>query len=231
MGKQKRRPYVSVALTREQMPCRGCKRVLPESAYKLPRSWYCEECRHARREAKRLNKPPSACDTCGVIKPQIEMMKTKQRCLECFQTSQKEMYVRKYKNHTYSTNRRAVNKRKQRQDPTFRLKENIRSLIANSIANQGYSKDSRTESILGCSYDQFVAHIEQQFKPGMSWNNRTEWHLDHIVPVSIAQTHKEIELLNHYTNFQPLWASENQSKWAHVDSSHAIFKKIIEQRK
>ena len=46
----------------------------------------------------------------------------------------------------------------------------------------------------------------------MSWNNAGEWHYDHIYPISLAKTQEEIIKLNHYTNFQPLWAKENISK-------------------
>jgi hypothetical protein len=37
---------------------------------------------------------------------------------------------------------------------------------------------------IDCNRDAFRAWIEGQFKPGMSWENRREWHLDHIVPRS-----------------------------------------------
>ena len=60
----------------------------------------------------------------------------------------------------------------------------------------------------------FKKHIQDQFKPNMSWENYgSEWHIDHIVPLkydnpTLQQT---IERL-HYTNTQPLWATENTSK-------------------
>ena len=46
----------------------------------------------------------------------------------------------------------------------------------------------------------------------MRWDNHGEWHMDHIKPISLAKTENEILELNHYTNFQPLWANENLSK-------------------
>ena len=52
-------------------------------------------------------------------------------------------------------------------------------------------------------------HLEGLFMEGMSWENQGEWHLDHIIPVSIATSEEEIIKLNHYTNFQPLWAEDN----------------------
>ena len=46
----------------------------------------------------------------------------------------------------------------------------------------------------------------------MTFDNRAEWSLDHIIPISLAKTEKELIKLNHYTNFQPLWKIENIKK-------------------
>lgn len=100
-------------------------------------------------------------------------------------------------------------KRKRRnEDPKFRLIDNIRRLINLSFTNGGYSKNQKT----GCSYPQFWEHIQSKFINGMSWDNRGEWELDHIIPISSAQSEGEIILLNHYQNFQPLWRADNLRK-------------------
>jgi len=36
--------------------------------------------------------------------------------------------------------------------------------------------------------------------------------LDHKIPASWAKTEEELYKLNHYSNFQPMWAFDNQSK-------------------
>ena len=46
----------------------------------------------------------------------------------------------------------------------------------------------------------------------MSWSNHGKWHLDHIIPISSARTKEEAIKLNHYSNFQPLWAIDNLVK-------------------
>ncbi|MDD4242722.1 MAG: hypothetical protein PHG08_00280 [Bacilli bacterium] len=97
-------------------------------------------------------------------------------------------------------------------DPLFKLKGNIRSLIGGSIRKGGYKKSSQTAAILGCTFEEFKLHIEKQFKEGMSWDNRELWHLDHIYPVSLAADEQHLLQLNHYTNFQPLWAEDNLKK-------------------
>lgn len=76
----------------------------------------------------------------------------------------------------------------------------------------GYNKRSKTFKILGVTFDEFKIYIENLFREGMSWSNYGEWHLDHKVPISWAKTEEEVYKLNHYSNFQPLWASENTNK-------------------
>lgn len=103
------------------------------------------------------------------------------------------------------------NKRKQK-DPLYRLRCNISISIYKSMKNKGYTKRSQTYKILGCSYEDFKLHIERQFKDGMSWENAGKWHYDHIYPISLAKNYEELIKLNHYTNFQPLWAIDNIKK-------------------
>lgn len=107
---------------------------------------------------------------------------------------------------------RVYQKQRGASDPLFRLAGNTRALIRVSL--NGVTKHSRSEEILGCSMKFFKSHIEQRFLPGMSWENRGLWHLDHIIPVSSAKTEKQLLKLNHYTNFRPLWAKDNQRKSA-----------------
>ena len=103
-----------------------------------------------------------------------------------------------------------LNRRKT--DPLFALSCRISRLVLMALSTSGYSKKSKTYEILGCTYEEFAAHIESLFQEGMSWDNRNEWHLDHIYPVSKAGDEEHLIKLNHYTNFQPLWAFDNLSK-------------------
>jgi hypothetical protein len=114
----------------------------------------------------------------------------------------------KYRNEYY----KEYFKNKRNNDNLFKLTSNIRCLIYISIKKQGYTKKTKTHKILGCSFKEFKQHLEKQFTKGMNWDNIGEWHLDHIYPVSLAKTEEEIIKLNHYTNFQPMWAKENISK-------------------
>jgi hypothetical protein len=88
----------------------------------------------------------------------------------------------------------------------------MRSVIASSYIRKGYKKDSKTEKILGASFEIVKEHFEKQFKDGMNWDNMGKWHVDHIIPLATAKTKEETIALCHYTNLQPLWAEENWKK-------------------
>jgi hypothetical protein len=115
----------------------------------------------------------------------------------------------------YDTNKEKIFKnlkKKKIEDPIFKLKSDISSLIRLYFNRKKVKKDNRTTEILGCSIEYFYSYIESKFVDGMSWENRNEWHLDHIVPIRIAKTEEEVIKLNHHSNFRPLWSEQNLSK-------------------
>jgi hypothetical protein len=92
----------------------------------------------------------------------------------------------------------------------------VRGLIYSSIKRGGWEKESRTQEILGCDFKFFKDYIESIFAKGMNWENHGKWHLDHIYPVSKSKSKQHCLELNHYTNFQPLWAIDNLTKGAKI---------------
>jgi hypothetical protein len=99
-------------------------------------------------------------------------------------------------------------------DVNFRLIKILRSGLNRIIHNNNLTKTNKTTEFLGCNVLELKNHLEFQFKEGMSWNNHGlfGWHIDHIKPLSSAKTEKELYILCHYTNLQPLWAKDNLSK-------------------
>ena len=71
-----------------------------------------------------------------------------------------------------------------------------------------------SQELLGTDFETARKHIESLFQPGMSWNNRSEWHIDHIIPCSSFDLKCPVQqrACCHYTNLQPLWAFDNMSK-------------------
>lgn len=109
-----------------------------------------------------------------------------------------------------ATKKRQSDRRKN--DPVFALKHRVSCLVRQSLKSMNFKKGSLTENIIGCSNDEFRCHIEKQFTKGMGWHNFSQWHIDHIVPISSAKTEQDVIALNHFTNLRPLWASDNLKK-------------------
>lgn len=105
-------------------------------------------------------------------------------------------------------------KNKRKEDINFRLADSLRSRL-----NRAIKKNQKLLSAvgdLGCSIEELKVYLESKFQPGMTWENYGYygWHVDHIIPLSKADlTNKEeTKKVLHYTNLQPLWRKENQSK-------------------
>ena len=95
----------------------------------------------------------------------------------------------------------------------------LRCTISRIEKAKGSDRINRAEIELDYTQQEFIHHIESQFKDGMSWEDRSKWHIDHIYPVS--QFLKDgitcVKTINALSNLQPLWAHENLSKGAKVD--------------
>lgn len=106
-------------------------------------------------------------------------------------------------------------KRRYRENPVYALETLCRARVLMAFAAKRIRKGSPTAIMLGCSYKDLLAHLESQFAPGMTWENRgAAWHIDHRVPLASAQSPEELTALCHFTNLQPLWAKDNYSKGA-----------------
>lgn len=96
----------------------------------------------------------------------------------------------------------------------YKLSIYIRNRICSAI--KGKIKAGSAVKNLGCTIDEFKLYIEKKFQDGMTWHNHgtAGWHLDHIMPLSffdLTDTEQFLKACN-YTNYQPLWASDNLSK-------------------
>lgn len=110
-----------------------------------------------------------------------------------------------------STSRREYEKRRRDNDIIFWTKKRLRTRLQKVLKNKN---SYRTVELYGCSPAEMTAHIESLFVEGMSWENRSEWHLDHIRPLSSFDLTdaEQLKQACHYTNIQPLWAVDNMRK-------------------
>jgi hypothetical protein len=109
---------------------------------------------------------------------------------------------------------RRYRRQRMKKDTTFKLVSHLRSRVWKAVS--GYSRGDKTLDLIGCSVEFLKSHLEQQFERGMSWDNYGEWHIDHIRPCASFDLGDPVQQKQcfHYTNLQPLWATENLTKSA-----------------
>ena len=90
----------------------------------------------------------------------------------------------------------------------------MRTRLNNFLKETKMKKTNATFKMVGCTPKFLKEYLEKKFKRGMTWKNHTVhgWHVDHIIPLNSAKTPEAIEKLMHYSNLQPLWATENIRK-------------------
>ena len=207
--------------------CTQCKRTLLLEDFKSNKrsgqyNKYCIRCldysKKYREENKCIHgKEKSTCKECGGIGI-CEHQKRRSRCKDCGGGS-----ICEHLRHRSTCKECGGigicehNKRRSRCqecDPTGHVASIVGSRISTALK---HNKEMHSMEYLGCTIEELRQHIESQFKEGMSWNNYGKWHIDHIIPIKYKQdgiipTLEEVAKRLHYTNTQPLWASDNISK-------------------
>lgn len=110
-------------------------------------------------------------------------------------------------------------KKKLETDILYRLSYNFSKKLRKLIKRNGHTKKDKSIDILGCTFQEFKQHIESLWHPWMNWDNYGlydgsldyGWDIDHIEPISSANTEEELLKLNHYTNLQPLCGFINRN--------------------
>jgi hypothetical protein len=148
------------------------------------------------------------------------------QCRECQSISKKEWYGKnlnhcnlKSREH-YLQNRERIIKqvvarqsKRRREDILVKLTHTLRKRFNVALKNN-YKSGSAVRD-LGCSISELKSHLEDQFKPGMSWDNygkcHNKWQIDHIIPFCQLDLSKleSIKKVCHYTNLQPLWYKDH----------------------
>jgi hypothetical protein len=102
----------------------------------------------------------------------------------------------------YDRQRRAI-------DPLYKLAGNLRSLIIMSMKQKGFKKNTKSEKLVGCSFEHLLAHLQSTLP---DWESHDVIHIDHVIPVSAAEDEVEMVALQHWSNLQWLPGSENLKK-------------------
>ena len=164
------------------------------------------------------------CTKCKVEKPLTEFNKDKKTkdnyrsdcsyCRKQYREANKER-INEYEKQYREDNKERINeyrRKRTKTDPLYKMKKILRDRTYQAFRRQGYSKNTKTKEMLGLEWNLVKEHIDRQFTKGMSWDNKSEWHIDHIIPLASAKTPERLKQLCHYTNLQPLWVKDNLIK-------------------
>ena len=155
-------------------------------------------------------------------KKDIQNKKKRQNNNKQYRENNLDSEKRRWKEYYEKNKKELINKsvinslEKRKKYPIERLKHNVRNRVRDYIKSNGIRKTNTTFEIVGCSPLKLKIHLEQKFTEGMSWNNQGKWHIDHKIPLSSSNTEEELYKLCHFTNLQPMWASENIKKGSKI---------------
>ena len=100
-------------------------------------------------------------------------------------------------------------------DPMYVIKLRLRSRMNIAVKAVGLdNKCASSSELLGISPQGLKEWLEAQFTEGMTWENRSDWHVDHIIPcdafdLTVDQNQR---ICFWYKNLQPMWAKDNIQK-------------------
>ena len=137
----------------------------------------------------------------------------------------------------WAAKRRAYLQKIVKNNPDLQIKNTLRVRVISAVKKQQTKKANQTQELIGCTTDHLRQHLESQFKPGMTWENRgyNGWHIDHIKPCASFDLSDPTQqrACFHWSNLQPLWGTENQIKGARfngIDYKGKALRPILEPR-
>lgn len=146
------------------------------------------------------------CSVCDLLKSHTSFGKSKQykdgflrRCNDCVEKRKKELS----KKHNRKRHERIMS------DPVAKSRKNARRMILSAFRYVGSKKNAKTYEIIGLNaykFEQWLRDVSD-VKP-----ETHDVHIDHIIPISSAQSHDEVLALSHFSNLQWLAHDENIRK-------------------
>lgn len=202
----------------ETFRCEVCEQVKPKTGKR--QRWCCSQCKAEGTRLQKMEKRRAAgmgqvgatyiCENC---KLQYTRAYCRQMyCSACMDLSAKDG-IPKYRKRQ-SVYQSARNKARRRAIPSVSICERMSAGIKNSLRD---GKAGRSwESLVGYTVSELMAHLERQFLPGMNWGNRSDWHIDHIVPVVAfkfeSPDDEAFRRCWSLPNLRPMWARDNIRK-------------------
>lgn len=209
----------------------GCGRIVE---YKFSKKVYCDDCRVARRrevyrraaeKQRRKNGVPEVkgtkfnCARCGAECTRNRSLIAKY-CSGCYRAinsaASPARSAAKRATESGREYHREWSRARRASDPSWRISAHMKTMMHRGLS--GGKQGQSWREFVPYTLQELMDHIERQFLPGMTWENRTEWHIDHIVPLSsfsfTSPEDADFKAAWALTNLRPLWAKDNMRKSA-----------------
>lgn len=116
----------------------------------------------------------------------------------------------------------AKHDKKRRATPSHKLNNRMACMLRKSL--RGLKSGRSWTDLVEFTPEELREHIESKFQQGMTWDNISEWHIDHIIPRSAFnfEDEKDVDFKICWSlkNLQPLWRIENLSKGNSLKKPH-----------
>lgn len=223
--------------------CRRCEVELPLDLFRVHkrkgrtaiRESYCTPC-EADRDRERRERDPEKAKATGLRHRILHRDRINARNREKYHQDpekSKEASRRKTKAPGYREKINEWRRKKQKEDPIFRLSCVIRNRTFKAMRDRKFSKNLSLFEYLGCTAAELQDYVESLWKPDMTWENwgkeSDRWVLDHDIPLSSAKTEEDVYRLSHFSNMKPMWSYLNMLKgdmsaaeWASYKLQHGI---------
>jgi len=113
-----------------------------------------------------------------------------------------------------STRANIARNKKRENDPATMLNHKMGCSIRKSLGRN--KNGAHWELLVGYDRIKLKQHLEAQFQEGMKWENYGEWHIDHIIPLSIFNIEsvksKGFKKAWSLENLRPMWSRDNIKK-------------------
>ena len=106
-----------------------------------------------------------------------------------------------------------------------------REILRKTITQLKLDKIQTTLDILGYDYDILKLNMESKFKEGMSWENHGDWHVDHIIPISLFKEGTHASIVNRLDNLRPLWSKDNLIRQNKIHELEDEYKYLLQDFK
>ena len=187
------------AATKTCSKCHACK---PVALFYIWNTKKCKDCIRAYKRKCRQNNLVRA-------NKQDAARQRKHRQTEKYKATQE-------KNH--DKRRATINAWRRNQyanNPQYAMSERCRHRMIRAVRAAKLDKKCGSSSeLLGISPSGLKEWLEARFAEGMTWENRSDWHVDHIIPCASFDllVDENQRICFWYKNLQPMWAKDNIQK-------------------